>query len=171
MGTRGLAERLAGMKVGNGMTDGVEVGPMIDSAGRDKVARLVEDALLRGAKVVTGGNAHAGTGFFVEPTVLTDVHPHSALLATEIFGPVAAVQTFETADDVLQKANDTPWGLVGYVMTQDVDRAFAMSEHPEVGMVGLNTGIVSTPSAPFGGVKQSGSAARADGLASRSSST
>jgi len=151
-----LAERLAGMRVGDGLTEGVQVGPMIDAARRDKVLRLIEDAVARGARVVAGGEAFAGTGYFVEPTVLLDVQPGSDLLDTEIFGPVAAVQTFETVDEVLRAANGTEWGLVGYVMTQDVDLAFEISEKLEVGMVGLNVGIVSTPSAPFGGIKQSG---------------
>ncbi|KAA1373098.1 NAD-dependent succinate-semialdehyde dehydrogenase [Aeromicrobium fastidiosum] len=151
-----LAERMGALKVGNGMDDGVQVGPMIDAASRDKVLRLAEDAIQRGARVAGGGNASGGTGFFVEPTVLTDVQPGSDLLSAEIFGPVAAIQTFETVDEVLAIANDTEWGLVGYVITQDVDLAFEMSERLEVGMVGLNTGLVSTPSAPFGGIKHSG---------------
>ena len=97
-----------------------------------------------------------GPGFFVQPTVLTDVVPDSALNDTEIFGPLAAIQTFTDLDEAIARANDTEWGLVGYVVTRDIDRALDVSERLEVGMVGLNTGIVSTPSAPFGGIKQSG---------------
>lgn len=154
--TKRLAERLAAMPVGDGASDGVQVGPMIDRASRDKVTRLVNDAVDRGARVVTGGGAGDGVGYFVTPTVLTDIKPGSELLTTEIFGPVAAIRTFTTLDEVIAAANDTEWGLVGYVITQDVDLAFQVSERLEVGMVGLNTGLVSTPSAPFGGIKQSG---------------
>ncbi|MCO7240363.1 MULTISPECIES: NAD-dependent succinate-semialdehyde dehydrogenase [unclassified Aeromicrobium] len=151
-----LADRMGAMPVGDGMVEGTLVGPMIDAASRDKVVRLMEDAICRGARVVGGGNVPAGTGYFVEPTVLTHVQPGSELLSTEIFGPVAALSTFDTVEEVLAAANDTEWGLVGYVITQDVDLAFEVGERLEVGMVGLNTGLVSTPSAPFGGIKHSG---------------
>ena len=151
-----LADRLSAMQVGDGLVDGVQVGPMIDAAGRDKVLGLVADAVGRGARIVAGGSAPEGPGFFVEPTVLVDVPADSELLATEIFGPVAAIQTFETVEEVMRAANGTEWGLAGYVMTQDVDLAFEISEKLEVGMVGLNAGVVSDPSAPFGGIKQSG---------------
>jgi succinate-semialdehyde dehydrogenase/glutarate-semialdehyde dehydrogenase len=92
----------------------------------------------------------------VEPTVLLNTHPDSAMTSTEIFGPVAAIQTFTDLDEVIDRANDTDWGLIGYVITQDIDSALDVAERLEVGMVGINTGVVSTPSAPFGGVKQSG---------------
>ncbi|KRC49113.1 MULTISPECIES: NAD-dependent succinate-semialdehyde dehydrogenase [unclassified Nocardioides] len=151
-----LADRLSAMQVGDGLVDGVQVGPMIDAAGRDKVLGLMADAVGRGARIVAGGSAPEGPGFFVEPTVLVDVPADSELLATEIFGPVAAIQTFETVEEVMRAANGTEWGLAGYVMTQDVDLAFEISEKLEVGMVGLNAGVVSDPSAPFGGIKQSG---------------
>ena len=135
---------------------GITLGCWIDAASRDKVIRLVDDAVRRGARVVTEGATLDGPGYFVQPTVLTDIQPGSQLLTTEIFGPVAAIQTFDTLEEMLAAANDTEWGLVGYVMTQDVDLAFQVSERLEVGMVGLNTGLVSTPSAPFGGIKHSG---------------
>ena len=151
-----LAERMAALTVGNGLHDGVEVGPLIDGAARDKVRALTRDALERGATLVTGGETRQGTGYFVEPTVLTNVDPHSALNGTEIFGPLAAIQTFTDLDEAIARANATEWGLVGYVITRDIDHALNVSEQLEVGMVGLNTGVVSTPSAPFGGVKQSG---------------
>ena len=147
---------MSALTVGDGLEDGVEVGPLIDQPARDKVQGLMRDALDRGATLVTGGGCPDRRGYFVEPTVLTDVHPESALNYTEIFGPLAAIQTFTDLDDAIARANDTDWGLVGYVITRDVDRALNVSEQLQVGMVGLNTGIVSTPSAPFGGIKQSG---------------
>ncbi|WP_293780275.1 aldehyde dehydrogenase family protein, partial [uncultured Aeromicrobium sp.] len=122
----------------------------------DKVTRLLQDAVGRGAEVLTGGGTPPGPGYFVEPTVLSGVDPQAALMSTEIFGPLAAVTTFESIDEVVARANATPWGLVAYVMTTDIDRAFYLTERLETGMVGLNTGVVSTPSAPFGGVKESG---------------
>jgi succinate-semialdehyde dehydrogenase / glutarate-semialdehyde dehydrogenase len=151
-----LAGRLAALKVGPGVEAGSEVGPLIDASGVGKARRLMDDAVARGARVLSGGRRSDGPGYFFEPTVITDVQPGSELLDAEIFGPVAALQTFTDTDDVLTRANDTEWGLVGYVMTQDVDRALHVAERLRVGMVGLNTGVVSTPAAPFGGVKQSG---------------
>ncbi|EHI43674.1 betaine aldehyde dehydrogenase [Rhodococcus opacus PD630] len=151
-----LAARMADMQVGNGLDDGVQVGPLIDAAGRNKVQRLVDDALRRGATALTGGTVPDGAGYFYPPTVLTDVSTDSDLMTTEIFGPVAPVVPFDDEDEVIRIANDTDWGLVGYIFSQDIDRAFDLSERLEVGMVGVNTGIVSNPAAPFGGVKQSG---------------
>jgi succinate-semialdehyde dehydrogenase/glutarate-semialdehyde dehydrogenase len=151
-----LAARMAGLRVGNGMTHGTQVGPLIDEAARNKVQHLVDDALGRGARALTGGTALDGAGFFYPPTVLSDVPQDAALMSEEIFGPVAPIIPFEDEDEVIRHANDTDWGLVGYVFTQDVDRAFDLSERLEVGMVGINTGIVANAGAPFGGVKQSG---------------
>ena len=151
-----LADRMGALTVGDGLQDGVDVGPLIDEPARAKVLELMEDALSRGASLVTGGDCPAGPGYFVEPTVITGVAPDSALNATEIFGPLAAIQTFTDLGDAIARANDTEWGLVGYVMTRDLDRALNVSEQLDVGMVGLNSGVVSTPSAPFGGIKQSG---------------
>jgi succinate-semialdehyde dehydrogenase / glutarate-semialdehyde dehydrogenase len=151
-----LAERMGALVVGPGMEPGSQVGPLIDAPSLAKVTRLVDDAVTRGARVLTGGKAAAGAGYFYRPTVLVNVHRNSELCRTEIFGPVAAIQTFKDADEVIRRANDTDWGLVGYVFTQDLDRAFTVSEALEVGMVGLNQGIVSNPATPFGGVKQSG---------------
>lgn len=154
--SRRLAERMAGLHTAAGWIDGAQVGPLIDAPSLAKVQRLVADATGRGATVVTGGGAIDGPGYFFSPTVLTGVTDDSALWSEEIFGPVAALQTFGDDDDVVALANDTPWGLVGYVFTQDVDRAIGVSEDLEVGMVGLNSGIVSDPATPFGGVKESG---------------
>ncbi|MFE2048350.1 NAD-dependent succinate-semialdehyde dehydrogenase [Streptomyces sp. NPDC059459] len=153
---RRLARRMAALVVGPGTRDGVDVGPLIDAAGRAKVEELVADAVERGARVLVGGRTPEGPGWFYPPTVLTDVRPDSRLTGTEIFGPVAAILTFDDEDEVVRRANDTPWGLVGYVFTEGLARALRVSERLEAGMVGLNTGLVSNPAAPFGGVKQSG---------------
>ncbi|MFC4469928.1 NAD-dependent succinate-semialdehyde dehydrogenase [Streptomyces xiangluensis] len=153
---RRLAERMGALVVGPGTRDGVDVGPLIDVKGRAKVEELVADAVERGAQVLVGGRTPQGPGCFYPPTVLADVDPESRLMDTEIFGPVAAILTFEDEDEVVRRANDTPWGLVGYLFTEGLDRALRVSERLEVGMVGLNTGLVSNPAAPFGGVKQSG---------------
>ncbi|MGW7282499.1 NAD-dependent succinate-semialdehyde dehydrogenase [Streptomyces sp. NPDC054844] len=153
---RRLARRMEALVVGPGTRDGVDVGPLIDATGRAKVEDLVSDAVERGARVLCGGRTPEGPGCFYPPTVLTDVSPDSRLMGTEIFGPVAAILTFDDEDEVVRRANDTPWGLVGYVFTGGLDRALRVSERLEVGMVGLNTGLVSNPAAPFGGVKQSG---------------
>jgi len=151
-----LAERMSALVVGPGLEAGTQVGPLIDPPSLAKVAALVDDAVSRGARVMTGGTAMRGRGYFYRPTVLVDVPANANLCFTEIFGPVAAIQSFSDLDDAVERANDTEWGLVGYVFTQDVGRAFAVSEALEVGMVGLNVGIVSSPATPFGGVKQSG---------------
>jgi succinate-semialdehyde dehydrogenase/glutarate-semialdehyde dehydrogenase len=151
-----LAERMGALVVGDGTEDGVDVGPLIDEASRQKVRTLIEDAVDRGALVLVGGGSPDRLGYFVQPTVLLNTHPDSAMTSTEIFGPVAAIQTFTDLDEVIDRANDTEWGLVGYVMTQDIDSALDVAERLEVGMVGINSGVVSSPSAPFGGVKQSG---------------
>lgn len=151
-----LAARMAELRVGNGLDDGTQVGPLIDAAARSKVQRLVDDCLSRGATALTGGRLPDGPGYFYPPTVLADVSPDSELMGTEVFGPVAPVIPFDDEDEAVARANDTDWGLVGYVFSQDIDRAFDLSERLEVGMVGVNTGVVSNPAAPFGGVKQSG---------------
>nr|WP_037959392.1 NAD-dependent succinate-semialdehyde dehydrogenase [Streptomyces violens] len=151
-----LAERMGALTVGPGTQDGTDVGPLIDAAGRNKAADLVQDAVQRGAKALIGGEAPDGAGYFYPPTVLTDVRPDSALMSTEIFGPVAAILTFDDEDEAVAAANDTEWGLVGYLFTENLDRALRVGERLETGMVGVNTGLVSNPAAPFGGIKQSG---------------
>jgi succinate-semialdehyde dehydrogenase / glutarate-semialdehyde dehydrogenase len=151
-----LAERMRGLKVGRGTEDGVDLGPLIDDDQRGKVQELVEDAVSKGANVLLGGHPADGPGYFYAPTVLDDV-PHTArLLKEEIFGPVAPVTTFRTEEEAVAEANDTIYGLVAYVFTNDLKRAFRVCEALETGMVGLNQGMVSNPAAPFGGVKQSG---------------
>jgi succinate-semialdehyde dehydrogenase/glutarate-semialdehyde dehydrogenase len=151
-----LAERLGGMKVGRGTEEGVEVGPLIDQTQREKVAELVDDAVSKGAKVLTGGEAVGDRGYFFAPTVLAGIHDDATLLREEIFGPVAPVKTFSTDDEAVAAANDSEFGLVAYVFTRDLKRAVNVTERLEVGMVGLNRGLVSNPAAPFGGVKESG---------------
>jgi succinate-semialdehyde dehydrogenase/glutarate-semialdehyde dehydrogenase len=151
-----LAERLAAMPIGRGVDDGVEVGPLIDAAAVAKVAELVDDAVERGARLVTGGRALDGPGHFFPPTVLADVPDDARCLHEEIFGPVAPITSFADDDDAIARANDTEYGLVAYLFTRDLDRAVRTVERLDTGMVGLNQGIVSNPAAPFGGVKQSG---------------
>ncbi|MGH3382461.1 MAG: aldehyde dehydrogenase family protein, partial [Actinoallomurus sp.] len=154
--TRRLAERMDGLVIGPGLETGAQVGPLIDEAARQKAATLVEDAVARGAVIRTRGRVTEGPGYFYPPTVLSGVPADARMRHEEIFAPVAPVTTFETEDEVLGLANDTVHGLVAYVYTTDLARAFRVSEALQTGMVGLNRGVVSNPAAPFGGVKQSG---------------
>jgi succinate-semialdehyde dehydrogenase/glutarate-semialdehyde dehydrogenase len=151
-----LTERMAALKVGRGTEDGVDVGPLIDGKQRDKVRELVDDAIANGARTLTGGSIASGNGYFYPPTVLADVPRNARLQKEEIFGPVAPLTAFETEDEAVAMANDTEFGLVSYLFTNDLSRAVRVSERLESGMIGLNQGIVSNPAAPFGGVKQSG---------------
>jgi succinate-semialdehyde dehydrogenase/glutarate-semialdehyde dehydrogenase len=154
--TEKLAGKLADMPVGRGTEDDVKVGPLIDGDQRSKVAELVEDARSKGAEVVLGGKERDGAGYFYEPTVLGGVTPDASLLKEEIFGPVAPVIGFDDEDAAIAAANNTEYGLVAYLYTSDIKRAFRVVEKLETGMVGLNQGMVSNPAAPFGGVKASG---------------
>ncbi|HET7681248.1 MAG TPA: NAD-dependent succinate-semialdehyde dehydrogenase [Xanthobacteraceae bacterium] len=151
-----LTERMKALKLGNGLDDGVAVGPLINKDGRDKVVALVEDAVKKGAKVLTGGKLPDGKGYFYPPTVLVDVPDGAKMLEEEIFGPVAAIQSFTSEEEAIRRANDTIYGLVAYLYTRDLARGMRVSEQLECGMVGLNRGLVSDPAAPFGGMKQSG---------------
>jgi succinate-semialdehyde dehydrogenase/glutarate-semialdehyde dehydrogenase len=151
-----LAAKLRDMKVGRGTEEDVKVGPLIDDDQRSKVAELVDDAKSKGAEVLLGGTKRDGAGYFYDPTVLTDISPESRLLKEEIFGPVAPVIGFDDEDAAIAAANDTEYGLVAYVYTSDLKRAFRVCERLQTGMVGLNQGMVSNAAAPFGGVKQSG---------------
>src|SRR3954452_10588514 len=151
-----LATKLGEMKIGRGTEEGVQVGPLIDDDQRGKVAELVDDAVSKGAKVLTGGEKVGDRGYFYAPTVLSGISDDATLLREEIFGPVAPVKTFGTEDEAIAAANDSEFGLVAYVFTRDLKRALRVSEALEVGMLGLNKGLVSNPAAPFGGVKESG---------------
>jgi succinate-semialdehyde dehydrogenase/glutarate-semialdehyde dehydrogenase len=157
--SRRLAERMGALKIGRGTEPNVDVGPLIDEDQRAKVTELVGDAVTRGARVLLGGGPMTGPdhpGYFFEPTVLADIPDDARLLREEIFGPVAPVATFSSDEQALAAANRTEYGLVAYVYTRDLGRAFRVCEGIESGMIGLNQGVVSNPAAPFGGVKQSG---------------
>jgi succinate-semialdehyde dehydrogenase / glutarate-semialdehyde dehydrogenase len=151
-----LTQRMAALKMGNGLDDGIALGPLVNAEGRDKVKELVADAVSKGAKVLTGGQAPGGKGYFYPATVLTGVPDGAAMLNEEIFGPVAAIQTFRSETEVIARANDTEYGLVAYLYTRDLARGLRVSEKLDYGMIGLNRGLVSDPAAPFGGTKQSG---------------
>jgi succinate-semialdehyde dehydrogenase/glutarate-semialdehyde dehydrogenase len=151
-----LAEKMGALKLGRGVDEGTDVGPLIDATQRDKVSDLVQDAIGRGAHAVVGGQARDGAGYFYNPTVLTDIPDDAELLQEEIFGPVAPVKGFTDEDEAIAAANNTEYGLVAYVFTNDLKRALRVCERLETGMIGLNQGIVSNAQAPFGGVKQSG---------------
>lgn len=147
---------MSALKVGDGTDPSVDVGPLVNADTRDKVAAFVKDAVAKGAKIECGGAAQEGTGFFYPPTVMSNVSNDSDCVHDEIFGPVAAIQTFTEQNDVIARANATEYGLVAYVFSEDMKRALQVCERLEYGMVGLNRGLVSDPAAPFGGVKQSG---------------
>ncbi len=154
--TAGLAARMSGLRVGRGTEPDVQVGPLVDEPSREKVSGLVQDAVDAGATVLTGGQAVGSRGWFYAPTVLSDVAAGSALLEEEIFGPVAPVTRFATADEAIAQANDSVYGLVAYAFTKDLSMALRLAEELDTGMVGINRGVVSFPAAPFGGVKHSG---------------
>jgi succinate-semialdehyde dehydrogenase/glutarate-semialdehyde dehydrogenase len=153
---RKLAAKMGALKMGNGLDEGVNLGPLVNAEGRDKVVELVEDAVRKGAKILVGGKKPEGPGFFYPATVLCDVPDDAKMLNEEIFGPVASLQTFTSEDEVIKRANDTIYGLVAYLYTKDLSRGLRVSEKLEFGMIGLNRGLVSDPAAPFGGMKQSG---------------
>ena len=151
-----LTEAVKGLKVGSGMEEGVSQGPLIDRAGFEKVEEHVADALGKGAQVVVGGAPHARGGTFYQPTVLTGVTPEMKVAKEETFGPVAPLFRFETEEEGIAMANDTEFGLAAYFYARDMGRVWRVSEALECGIVGINTGIISTEVAPFGGVKESG---------------
>ncbi|MEM5402929.1 NAD-dependent succinate-semialdehyde dehydrogenase [Paraburkholderia unamae] len=153
---RRFAERVSAFKVDDGFAEGVNIGPLITGAARDKVDGLVRDAVAQGARVVTGGAPHARGGNFYAPTVLADAKPGMAVLAEEIFGPVAPIVRFSSDAEVVQLANDSIYGLAAYFYSRDIGRIWRVAEHLEYGIVGINTGLISNEVAPFGGVKQSG---------------
>jgi succinate-semialdehyde dehydrogenase/glutarate-semialdehyde dehydrogenase len=151
-----LAARMGALTVGRGQDEGVDVGPLIEEKAVESVSQLVTDAVHDGARVLVGGTVPDGPGFFYPPTVLVDVPADSAINAEEVFGPVAPITTFRTEDEAVERANATEYGLASYVYTRDLSRTIRMAERLDYGMVGINTGLISNPAAPFGGVKASG---------------
>jgi succinate-semialdehyde dehydrogenase/glutarate-semialdehyde dehydrogenase len=153
---RRLAERMGAMRVGPGTDPSTEVGPLVDEPSVRKVDSLVRDAVSQGARLLAGGKAIDGAGYYYPPTVVTNVPLQARMVSEEIFGPVASVIPFDSEDEVIAAANDSEYGLAAYVFTEDLRRGLRVSERIESGMVALNRGLVSDPAAPFGGVKQSG---------------
>ncbi len=151
-----FAARISEMKVGNGMEDGVAFGPLIEPQAVDKVKEHVADALSKGAEVILGGKEHALGGLFYEPTIMTNVDRSMAVTQEETFGPLAPLYRFESDDEVIEQANDTRFGLASYFYSQNLSRVYKVAEALEYGIVGINTGIISTEVAPFGGIKESG---------------
>jgi succinate-semialdehyde dehydrogenase/glutarate-semialdehyde dehydrogenase len=153
---RRVTERVQGFSIGRGTEDGVTIGPLIDDRAVKKAGELVDDAVAKGATLLIGGKAVDREGTFYEPTVITDVQQGSKILREEIFGPVLAIVPFTDEADAVRLANDTEYGLVSYVFTQDLARGQRMIDKLQTGMMGLNVGVISNAAAPFGGVKQSG---------------
>jgi len=151
-----LSIRVGQLKAGNGLEQGVTIGPLIDEAAVEKVEEHIEDALAKGAKVILGGQRHVLGGHFFQPTILTDVSNDALLLNDETFGPVAPLIRFTSDDEVINKANDTEFGLASYFYTQNIARAWNVADALEYGIVGINEGLISTELAPFGGIKESG---------------
>ncbi|GEO95337.1 NAD-dependent succinate-semialdehyde dehydrogenase [Kocuria turfanensis] len=151
-----LAEKMAALTVGNGVEDGVQVGPLVEAKARDSVEAFVADAVERGAKVVVGGKRVDGPGYFFQPTLLRDVPQDARAVCEEIFGPVAPVVTFKDEDEAVELANATEYGLASYVFTENISRGLRIGDRIEFGLMGLNVGVISNAAAPFGGVKQSG---------------
>ena len=154
--TARLTTTMAALKVGDGLDPSVDVGPLVNAETRDKVAQFVADAVSKGARIECGGDLQTGKGYFYPPTVLSNVPETAECVHDEIFGPVAAIQTFTEQDEVISRANATEYGLVAYVFSGNFKRALQVCERLDYGMVGLNRGLVSDPAAPFGGTKQSG---------------
>lgn len=148
--------KVATLKVGNGLEDGVDIGPIINEKGVGKIERLLDDAVQSGARITRGGQRHAMGGTWFEPTIVQHVEDDMDMSNEEIFGPVSAVYRFADEDEAVRRANNTPFGLAAYFYAKDNARIWRVSEGLEYGMVGVNTGMVSTPVAPFGGVKESG---------------
>jgi succinate-semialdehyde dehydrogenase/glutarate-semialdehyde dehydrogenase len=151
-----FTEEVKKLKVGNGMDEGVTQGPLINPAAVDKVEKHIADALKRGAEILLGGQRHELGGTFFQPTVLRDVSPNARVGCEETFGPVAPLIKFETEEEVVALANDTQFGLASYFYSQNIRRVWRVAEALETGIVGINSGLISTEVAPFGGIKQSG---------------
>ena len=151
-----FTEKTTGLVVGNGLEEKTQQGPLISNNAMRKVSQHIDDAKNKGATVATGGNPHNLGGLFFEPTVLTGVTDDMLIAKEETFGPVAPIFSFENEQEVVKRANDTPFGLAAYFYTSDLGKSWRVSEQLDYGMVGLNTGIISTEMAPFGGIKESG---------------
>jgi succinate-semialdehyde dehydrogenase/glutarate-semialdehyde dehydrogenase len=151
-----LSEKMSTLTVARGVAEGTNIGPLIDEKSRQAVHALVKDATDKGAELLTGGEIPSGAGYFYPPTVLKSVPESCEILSNEIFGPVAPICTFKDEDEAIRMANNTEYGLVAYAFTKDLNRGLRLAERLETGMFGLNTGLVSNPAGPFGGVKQSG---------------
>ena len=151
-----LSKAVGELQVGNGMDTGVTQGPLIDIAAVEKVESHIADAVGKGARVVIGGKRHAAGGTFFEPTIMVDVTTDMAVTREETFGPIAPLFRFKTEEEAIQMANDTEFGLASYFYSRDIGRVWRVSENLEYGIVGANTGVISTEVAPFGGVKESG---------------
>jgi succinate-semialdehyde dehydrogenase/glutarate-semialdehyde dehydrogenase len=151
-----LSERVSQMKVGNGLEDGNLQGPLIDMKAVEKVEEHIEDALAKGAKVITGGKRHEKGGQFFQPTVLANVTTDMKVTHEETFGPVSPLYRFKTEEELLKLANNTEYGLASYFYSRDIGRIWRIAEGLESGIVGINVGIISNEIAPFGGIKESG---------------
>lgn len=151
-----LAKEVKKLTVGNGMEENVTQGPLINISAVEKVEKHIQNACDLGAKILQGGKRHALGKIFFEPTVLTDVSPESLIFREETFGPVAPLFRFKNEEEVVHLANDTPFGLAAYFYSRDLARVWRVAEQLEYGMVGINSGIISTELSPFGGVKESG---------------
>ena len=151
-----FVKKVKELKVGNGMDDGVDIGPLINKDGLEKVQALLKDALDKGAKIINGGDKNDASALSFNPTVITDLNADMDIASEEIFGPIATIFTFSSEEDVIRAANDTIYGLAAYFYSSDFARSWRVTEGLEYGMVGHNTGLISTEVAPFGGVKQSG---------------
>ena len=154
--TTKFADAMQAMRLGPGLEEGVDLGPLVNKAAQNEMIAFVEDATTKGAKIATGGRRPNRKGFFFQPTLLTDVPDDANVLNAEIFGPIAPVQRFSSTDEAIAKANGTPYGLISYIFTRNLAKGLNVAERIESGMIGLNRGVVSDPAAPFGGVKQSG---------------
>ena len=151
-----MSNAVSKMKVGDGFGEGIELGPLIDLAAVEKVESHIMDAVGKGAMVAAGGSRHALGGTFFQPTVLTNVKVNMAVANEETFGPLAPLFRFHSDEEAIQMANDTEFGLAAYLYSRDIGRIWRVAEAIEYGIVGINTGIISTESAPFGGMKESG---------------
>ncbi|MEX3517361.1 NAD-dependent succinate-semialdehyde dehydrogenase [Corynebacterium camporealensis] len=154
--TKKFAEKIAALEVGNGMDEKSTCGPLIEQKALDNITALVDDAVDKGATVVTGGKALEGKGYYYQPTVLSDVPRTARVAQEEIFGPVAPILTFKDEAEAIRIANDTEYGLASYVFTEDTNRLWRLADGLEFGLMGFNAGVISNAAAPFGGVKQSG---------------